>query len=1132
MNRVAPFLVLLLSATALAQDAVLPDAAPVESPDAPVESAQAPALETAENTAGRALFESLAPLLSVDIPGETQQVPGIAFDELEAFFGQPVVRIFTPSPPPGFEPSNDAGILLGTVLTRQTARRMALNIWETGRYREIHIRAQKEGIGVALALHVEPMFRMVRTQLSGNSALDDARVKRAINFIPGATVVPSDETMVALRERLEEEYDRRGYPDARAAIRLETAEVPGEVVLRVEVDEGAPDRFTVVSLKGLPDDLSEEEMLRRADLKKGIVKDDLLVKEAIEKLAAVLYERDYPDAVVLENYSFARTGSHSLRLIITVVPGIRTKVRVEGNRRLRERALRAHVLSSGAFRSSPEGVLAAVAKLQDFAVRRGLFHATVTAERHCHANALRYYPADPRYRCRPGAAWQEIVFFLREGPPVEVEEIYINGNEFFSERELREEVFAFMAERNAPQDTFEPFSAGLLDSAVSRRAGTRRTSGNRTVFERPDRVYVREHYLEATGHLQDIYKEDGFLSVAVDDTCLPQQMAPRQYRNETYLPLKMPAVDDGADGGVPCVWMDGERRGILVEFFVRENTRTLIRKLEVRGNNPDVFTASALLDIGSLAIGDAYNEYRIRVAAGDIDDAYKDAGYMFSSVAWSSSVSKDGKAADVTLTVEEGPKVHVNAILINAEDTNRWFIADNLGFHSGDVVTPKLLAEARRRVLAIGTFNSVTVQMQSPTTVSERKNIVVTVIERKPQYLELRAGVATEEGIRGGFEWGHRNMGGLAIASQLRMRANFRHPDVWFFGPDAQEFKEDLEQRWANHQDDMIARSFLWFEWYVLLGIKTTNVPGTGGLLGTGFDITFENVNRRGYSAMSIKPYYRLTSNYLRFLPIELKTGVEGTIVIPSQDPDVNDDILGRYRYSRLPSGKALFFVTSLSVSADFRDNPLDPRKGVFANIRGDYVQFLRTERQAEDVDRQSRYIKAMVSLSGYIPFARKANVIALSASAGYMFHLTPESTAWADRYFYMGGVSTLRGFASDAVVPQDIYYAGLDNPDIEVENELGGEAMFLLRSEVRHDFGKNVIGAVFAEAGNLWRDTKNFLRNKERDPAPWLLRPVGGLGIRYNTPVGPISFDVGLNLDKRKYESRWAWYFSIGSAF
>ena len=283
---------------------------------------------------------------------------------------------------------------------------------------------------------------------------------------------------------------------------------------------------------------------------------------------------------------------------------------------------------------------------------------------------------------------------------------------------------------------------------------------------------------------------------------------------------------------------------------------------------------------------------------------------------------------------------------------------------------------------------------------------------------------------------------------------------------------------------------------------------------------------------MSIKPYYRLTSNYLRFLPIELKTGVEGTIVIPSQDPDVNDDILGRYRYSRLPSGKALFFVTSLSVSADFRDNPLDPRKGVFANIRGDYVQFLRTERQAEDVDRQSRYIKAMVSLSGYIPFARKANVIALSASAGYMFHLIPESTAWADRYFYMGGVSTLRGFASDAVVPQDIYYAGLDNPDIEVENELGGEAMFLLRSEVRHDFGKNVIGAVFAEAGNLWRDTKNFLRNKERDPAPWLLRPVGGLGIRYNTPVGPISFDVGLNLDKRKYESRWAWYFSIGSAF
>ncbi|MBN2714569.1 MAG: BamA/TamA family outer membrane protein, partial [Deltaproteobacteria bacterium] len=221
-----------------------------------------------------------------------------------------------------------------------------------------------------------------------------------------------------------------------------------------------------------------------------------------------------------------------------------------------------------------------------------------------------------------------------------------------------------------------------------------------------------------------------------------------------------------------------------------------------------------------------------------------------------------------------------------------------------------------------------------------------------------------------------------------------------------------------------------------------------------------------------------------------------------------------------------------------------------FLALKGDYVHSLDkyTAQQEDGVDQRSRYIRFQSTLSGYIPFVDKRNVLALSATIGYIFHLEENSIAWADRYFYLGGVSTLRGFRSDTLRPEDIRprYEPTDESGVpgKLVQELGGEAMFLLRSELRHDFGKNIVGVMFGEAGNLWRNTDSFLVNSWVESARFRLRPTVGAGLHYNTPVGPLAFDVGINLNRNRHlredsssssklaEELWAWYFSIGSAF
>ncbi|MBN2339851.1 MAG: BamA/TamA family outer membrane protein [Deltaproteobacteria bacterium] len=1084
--------------------------------------------------------ESLDVLLETPLPGEPQTVLGIDQQRMDSLLGRRIVSIEAISPPAGFAPVDDLDVKPGSVLTRSLARQMVLNLWESGKYREVKVsgvaRGEKE---VVVYLRVEPMFRTARLVLTGNRALADAEVKRAIGFLPGGTVVPSSESMIQLRDKLVAEYGNRGYNNATASVRLETTENVAELALIIDINEGEPDKYVDVLIFGLTDDLSKEQLLRAAGLKKGIIRDSASVAEGLEKLQRTLFDLGYPDAKIQDEYYEKKLEEYRYTLSINVDVGLKTLLEFSGNKRLRARELREFVWKPG-FRSDGRNLEKTASELKRYAVSRGLFHARVYVFRKCYADEDKWYTVKVNQRCaRPEVTYQAVLFELSEGPQVQVEDIVIDGARKFSLSELQDEVFAFMAEQNTDDSTFESFSTESANRVISTDYDNKAAApydGSKTLFDKPETIYNPQKYLEVTRHLEDLYAEQGYLNAKVTDTCVISDKKPISRGGRMYYPVPYQRNADSANLLTPCLYIDRSLSALVVEFSIDEGVQTLIQNVEVDGNTPSVFTRAELFDIGGLKIRQPFNEYYIRDAANAIQSAYQEKGYMFVNVTWETTISMDQTAADVQLRVVEGPQVRVKNILINAETTNKWFIRNNLGFEEGNLVTPSVLNEARQRVMDIGVFNAATVQMQSPGVASDEKNIVVTVVERKSQYLELRAGAATEDGVRGGFEYGHRNIFGLAINYRLKIRANYRHEDIWFFGDEAQEFKDDLIARYeyynANH-DSTLAPTFKWFEWYFLTGFRTTNIPGTAGLLGTGIDITFENVNRRGYSALKVAPKYRLTSHYLRYLPVELSTGVDGTIVLPAQVS--NEDDIRRSSFGRLPSGRAVFWVTGLSVGLDFRDNPLDPRKGVFLHLRGDYVHSLDkyTEQQEEGVMQRSRYIRFSGTLSGYIPFAGKGNVLALSTSVGYIFHLIENSITWADRRFYMGGVSTLRGFKSDTLFPEDVQPTYDDKGD--VQPDYGGQAMILARMELRHDFGKNIVGVLFGEAGNLWRDEKNFLRKTESgDFTPFLLRPVAGVGLHYNTPVGPLAFDVGVNLKRKREfdEPLWAWYFSIGSAF
>jgi len=114
---------------------------------------------------------------------------------------------------------------------------------------------------------------------------------------------------------------------------------------------------------------------------------------------------------------------------------------------------------------------------------------------------------------------------------------------------------------------------------------------------------------------------------------------------------------------------------------------------------------------------------------------------------------------------------------------------------------------------------------------------------------------------------------------------------------------------------------------------------------------------------------------------------------------------------------------------------------------------------------------------------------------------------------FFLGGRSTVRGYEQDTLGPK-----GADN------NPTGGNAFLMGNLELRTAVGKGIGIVPFLDAGNVWVKPADFRISD--------IRYTAGLGLRYETPVGPLRIDYGVKLNKEERESRGAVHFSIGHAF
>jgi outer membrane protein assembly factor BamA len=385
------------------------------------------------------------------------------------------------------------------------------------------------------------------------------------------------------------------------------------------------------------------------------------------------------------------------------------------------------------------------------------------------------------------------------------------------------------------------------------------------------------------------------------------------------------------------------------------------------------------------------------------------------------------------------------------------------------------------------------------------KTVVITVTERKTQWLGWSAGFSTGEGVRGGFEYGYRNLFGSAVHATFRGQLGYQFV---FLDKEVQASYESLP---ANERPEYQANLTFLLP-YVPRAPRVTLGLDLSVLADIQRDFRIQKES--GVASMVYRPQRRWTfslSEELEFSDFQ------------QFRQDLGD--LGNQTVASLvPVGQNALLATQVTAIWDRRDRAFNPHRGFLVSFSSEWGRTLQDQVKTvigDDGKQQVTFLSNMLRFTGsfafYIPISTRVT-FASQTRYGRVVPLVGGSKTYPSRLFYLGGPN-FRGFYQNQMRPQDLE----ENPIYEGRSlaSRGGQVFIASQNELRFPLVGELYGGLFTDIGNLWYDPRAFNLLQ--------VEPVVGIGLRFQTPVAALAFDYGvrtINFDP--FEIAGAFQFSF----
>ena len=980
----------------------------------------------------------------------------------------------------------DARPTLSADLARDVLRRALAS----GTFLEAQLTARAVPGGVELVLRGTRRWTLSNYEIRGVSSRPWAEVEQELGLRRGSAL--TDAEVSALVEQLREGYVTAGWPEVRVSASVRDTDRAGERVLVVEVEEGPPARVVGVRVHGAPPEL-EAPIREAVPLREGAIADQRRLRAARESVGVALRRNGFYAARVT-GVELRPEGSGAA-VHVEVEPGDRYRVVFQGARAFEDADLLA-ALRLDEERDFDDAALGGVIqRLREFYTRRAFLDARVRAA----------VEGD-------GVGRKILRMTVDEGPQVFVRAVNFPGATVFSAAELRRTV---------------------EDSLAAALPGAPRPLWGRSD---PAHTWVPSAWDDAAAAVAARYRDEGYLDATASVVTPPTERPD-------------PACVDGARRGTEAPWRFPCGPQLEVQLRVEEGARTTLEEVVFEGNR--TVPSAALAGEAGLRLGVAILYRAIEEARGRLTDYYREQGYAFARVEPLVERSPDRRRARVRMVIHEGARVRVAAIEVRGNGaTLTHVIRSRLALRPGDLYTVSAIRTSQRRLSELGVFAGVNISLEAPETESPSKTVVVQVVERLPQSLEVRGGFTTGEGVRAGFEYAYNNLlrRAINVSASARIGRLIQIPGL------TPAFPEQIQPTPSQL-----------LNWRLSLSVGSSYLPLLGPVFGWSVDITSTRLLQPPYYALTNfgfglsvlarpLPSFSLTftpqvqyvstdffgaSSIQELLSTQVDQCVAAAMPGTGQEPTVREACRLRFeplrqQLLRVQEGDSILGSLRLVAVIDRRDSALNPTRGWYLSLTSELLRVFSVDPDNANLARSTVHLLGRAS--GYIGLPWLDMVLLLSARVGGNIALDGGRTTHASRLFWLGGADSLRAWLQNQLIPEDVVQSVRGLPENQRADSLlganGGEFFVNAVIDLRIPWGWCPFGgvciasAVFADLGNVWT----------RFPSPeeiiTRLRFSPGTGLRVSTPVGTIAFDVGFNPFPRKEvnEGIWALQFSLGS--
>ena len=571
----------------------------------------------------------------------------------------------------------------------------------------------------------------------------------------------------------------------------------------------------------------------------------------------------------------------------------------------------------------------------------------------------------------------------------------------------------------------------------------------------------------------------------------------------------------------------GRKNLVLIAIHINEGPQTLVGSLQINGNTTTI--SDDPFPILSTSPGQPFSDSIIAEDRDRLLNYYFNNGFPNATFEATAKPAADNRM-DVIFNLHEGERFYVDHVLVSGRDFTKPFVVDHeLQVKAGDDLSQIDLLDTQKNLYDLGIFSQVDTAVQNPEGTETRKNVLVQVQEAKRYTFNYGIGFEFQTGQPGSGNsqqacqtapnnssckpQGATGVSPLASLDVSRLNFLGRAHTITFESRVGRLQQRGLisyeAPRWLNNPD--LNLTFTGFFDHTL-DVTTFTSQRLEGAVQLGQVLT----KRLGGEPVSTIDY-RFNYRLVKATNIQIDPNLVPLLSLPVR---VGEPSLGYIR--------------------DRRDNKLETTRGSYitleAGVAGHYF------------GSQADFGSVMAQDSTYHPFGKQKRQLVFARSTrvgvqnpfgdtiitqpGQLTSGNPILIPLPERFF-MGGGNSHRGFGLNQAGPRDPL-TGFP---------VGGSALFLNTLEVRFPpptlpwVQDNLSFAIFHDMGNVFTDGNHMLNSllHWRQNTALCSQPVGtvlvtgsgatlcrydyvshaiGLGVRYKTPVGPVRFDLGYNLN------------------